>query len=170
MIPLWLQSAHACFLPVKKIGVYLLKWRRNKILKKSAKILIWDNQYFRKNRVCGPKMSILDPRTAKFGILVKNYGTKLMSLEFLKNHEKWPFLNFGSILSILTKTRAAVSQWPDLALTKPKLFFYVVSIYAKLSKIGPKKMTGYPPSLLKRHNEQTSPISFVFSWKAVHFF
>ena len=68
-----------------------------------------------------------------------------MSLEFLKNHEKWPFLNFGSILSILTKTRAAVSQWPDLALTTPKLFFYVVSIYAKLSKIGPKKMTGYPP-------------------------
>ena len=53
-----------------------------------------------KNHVFGPKMVIFGPRTPKFRILVTNYGTKDMFLDFLKNLQKWPFLSFGSIFGV----------------------------------------------------------------------
>ena len=52
-------------------------------------------------------MAIFDPRTPKFRILVTNYGRKPMFLEFSKNRQKWPFLNFRSIFGDFAKTSAA---------------------------------------------------------------
>ena len=60
-----------------------------------------------KNHVFGSKMVIFDPRSPKFCILVTNYGRKPMFLEFSKNRQKWPFLNFGFIFGDFGETRAA---------------------------------------------------------------
>ena len=59
-----------------------------------------------KNHVFGPKMVISGPRTPKFCILVTNYGTKDMFLEFSKNPQKWPFLNFHA-----PKTQLFANNW-----------------------------------------------------------
>ena len=80
-------------------------------------------------------MVIFGPRTPKFGILVTNYDTKHMFLEFLKNSQKWLFLNFGSIFSVFensfnvtsfTNTAKVAKIWPK------KLYIRFLHIFSQI--------------------------------------
>ena len=102
-----------------------------------------------KNHVFGPKMVSFVPRTPKFRILVTNYGTKDIILEFLKNLQKWPFLSFGSVFGVFAKTRAAGPPVTRFCSNLHQNFSFFMQFLdmPKNAKIGPKKISGWPPPL-----------------------
>ena len=94
-------------------------------------------------------MAVFGPRTPKFCILVTNYSTKHMFLEFWKNLYKHQFSNFGSIFGDFPETLAAGPQVTRFCSNLRHFFFHVVSRYAKNSKIGPKRFWAGPSPLNK---------------------